>query len=69
VFEPATKRATVRLGDAGWGRDYEVIEDTDRPSSTSLRWVKIPGLIVGDLEYFWLMACWNAATWYGKRAK
>jgi len=48
TYNHATGEATLRMGDAGWERNYRVSEG--RPL----------GLVLSDAEATWLRACWLA---------
>lgn len=50
IFDQATSRGTLYMGDAGWEESYEVLDG------------KVPGLIMNMPELLWLKACWDAAT-------
>ncbi len=52
VYDRETKAATLRGGDTGWEKIYEVVDGV------------IPGLILSDEESLWLHLCWKTAkTW------
>jgi hypothetical protein len=50
VYDYGTETGTLRGGDCGWDRIYEVIGGL------------AAGLILNSAEQQWLAACWNAAT-------
>ncbi len=50
VYEYETGKGTLRGGDAGWQRGFDVVDG------------HAPGLILNASEQKWLAACWNAAT-------
>jgi hypothetical protein len=49
-YDYETKRATLRMGDADWGREYVVTDG------------HVAELKLDRPEQFWLGACWEAAT-------
>lgn len=49
VFDYKTKEAFLYMGDAGWDRPRKVVEGG-----------RVPGLIYGEDEAAWLLACWIA---------
>ena len=49
-YDRESKKATLRMGDAGWESVYEVKDG------------RVPGLILNRPEQLWVSACWEAAT-------
>ena len=49
VYDRTTHQGTLYLGDAGWERQYPVVDGT------------VTELILGVSEALWLAACWKAA--------
>jgi len=50
VFDRASRRGTLYLGDAGWERGHVVIDGI------------APNLVLHEPEVLWLRACWQAAS-------
>ena len=50
VYDREAKRGILRGGDAGWEREFEVIDGG------------VPELVLGKEESLWLAACWAAAS-------
>lgn len=50
IYDRATKKGTLYMGDAGWERPHAVVDGA------------VPGLILSAAERAWLTACWAAAT-------
>jgi len=49
-YDRASKRGELQGGDAGWENVFQVIDG------------RAVGLILGEEELQWLLACWHAAT-------
>jgi hypothetical protein len=48
-YDRDSKKATLRMGDAGWEKVYEVKDG------------RVPELILDRSEQLWVLACWEAA--------
>jgi len=49
-FDRRTRKATLRMGDAGWGKKHKVIDG------------RVRGLVLTPSEAAWLVACWTSAV-------
>jgi hypothetical protein len=50
VYDRTRRAGTLSLGDAGWERPHAVVEGA------------VAGVVLGETERAWLVACWKAAT-------
>ena len=57
TFDHASQRATLRGGDAGWEKVYEIVNGEAR------------SLVLSENELAWLRLCWDAATMFLQEEK
>jgi len=56
VYDRERGRGIIRLGDAGWEHEFEVVEGA------------APDAVLTEEEALWVRACWRAATAFAEKS-